>query len=310
MSFKKKYKRALVTGGAGFIGSHIVESLIGMGIETVVIDDLSLGKKENVSKKAELIVGDILDYAVLKKAMRGVDIVFHEAAKVSIRNSFDNFYNDANLNVMGTVNVLNGMIENKVKKIVYASSMAVYGDNKLPIIEKGSLEPGSPYGVSKLASEKYCFLMGKYNKFDVVCLRYFNTYGPRQTFTPYVGVITIFINRLLKNQAPVIFGDGKQVRDFIHVEDIVRANILAMENEIHSLVANIGTGIGTSVNKIAKLLMQKINPGIGLKYAAPRQEEPANSVASIIKAKITIGFKARYCLEDKIDEVIDYIKNQ
>lgn len=303
-----KYRKALVTGGAGFIGSHIADRLVDMGIETAVIDDLSVGRRENVSKKAKLIVSDILDYRALKKAMKEVDIVFHNSAKVSIRNSFDNLYNDTNVNVVGTVNVLRAMAENKVKKIIYASSMAVYGKNRLPIPETGILEPISPYGVGKLASEKYCLLMGKFNHFEVVCLRYFNTYGKRQTFTPYVGVITIFINRLLKGEPPIIFGAGNQVRDFICVDDIVQANILSMEKKIHAEILNVGTGIGTTVNEIANLLTRKINPAIKPGHASPRPGEPADSVASGVKAKRLIGFKARFSLEDKIDEVIDWIK--
>lgn len=305
-----KYTTALVTGGAGFIGSHIVDRLIALGIKTIAIDDLSMGKSSYVSRKAKLVVEDVLNYQALKKVMKGVDIVFHDAARVSIRDSVDNFSDDANVNIMGTVNVLKAMAENKVKKIVYASSMAVYGNNKLPIREDGVLEPGSPYGVGKLASEKYCFLMGKFNKFDVVVLRYFNTYGPRQTLTPYVGVITIFINRLLNNQSPIVFGSGKQIRDFIHVDDIVEANILAMKKDARNMLVNVGTGTGTSVNQIAKILINKINPKIKVCYSAPRPEEPADSIANIKKAKKMLGFESCYKLEKKIDEVIEWIRNK
>ena len=303
-----KYKKALVTGGAGFIGSHIVDRLVEMGIEVVVIDNLSMGLRENVSKKAELIVADILDYDVLKKAMRNVDVVFHDAAKVSIRNSFGTFYDDVNVNVMGTINVLKAMAENNVKKIVYASSMAVYGKNTLPIPETGILEPISPYGIGKLASEKYCLLMGKFYNFDVVCLRYFNTFGPRQTFTPYVGVITIFINRLFKNKSPIVFGDGKQTRDFIYVDDIVEANILSIQKEIKSEVLNVGTGKGTTVNDVASLLISKLNPEIKLEYDSPQTGEPADSIADTTKAKKLIRFESRFKLENKVGEVIDWIK--
>ena len=163
-----KYKKALVTGGAGFIGSHIAKKLVDSGIETVIIDDLSMGARSNVPEGAKLIVADILDYGILKESCKGVDVVFHDAAKVTIRNSFDDFYRDAEVGVMGTVNVLKAMAENKVKKIIYASSMAVYGDNALPIPETGILEPISPYGIGKLTSERYCRLMGQFNNFDVV----------------------------------------------------------------------------------------------------------------------------------------------
>lgn len=303
-----KYKKALVTGGAGFIGSHIVSKLVDMDIETIVIDDLSMGHRENVSREAKLIIGNILDANILKKAMKGVDIVFHNAAKVSIRNSFSDLYNDTNINVMGTINVLQAMAENNVKKIIYASSMAVYGKNSLPIKENGLLDPISPYGIGKLASERYCLLMGQFYHFDVVCLRYFNTYGPRQTFTPYVGVITIFITRLLKGKPPVIFGDGNQIRDFIHVSDVVSANILSMEKEITQEVLNVGTGNGTSVNEIAKLLINKINPDIKLKYDPPKPGEPNDSIADTTRARRLVGFKAEYKMEGKIDEVVDWLR--
>lgn len=304
-----RYKKALVTGGAGFIGSHIVDRLVDMGIETTVIDDLSMGRRQNVSQKAELIVGSILDRTALRRAIKGVDIVFHNAAKVSIRNSFQDVSNDVMINVMGTINILQAMAENKVKKIIYASSMAVYGmDNSLPIPETGYLEPISPYGIGKLASEKYCLLMRKDSNFDVVCLRYFNTYGPRQTFTPYVGVITIFINRLFSNKPPVIFGDGRQTRDFIYVGDVADANILAMEEEVTGEVLNVGTGRGTDINKIARILISKVNPGIKAKYAKEKLGEPRNSIADISRARKIIKFNPQGSLNCKIDEVIDSVR--
>lgn len=304
-----KYKKAVVTGGAGFIGSHIARRLSKLGIETIVIDDLSMGQRENVPEEAKLVVADILDYKALSETLKGADIVFHEAAKVTIRNSFADFYHDAEVNIMGTVNVLKAMAENKVKKIVYASSMAVYGKNPLPISEDGILDPISPYGAGKLASEKYCLLMAKFNSFDAVCLRYFNTYGPKQTFTPYVGVITIFINQLLKNQTPIIFGDGKQTRDFIHVNDIVEANILAMDKDIKAGIYNVGTGKGTTVNEIADLLIRKMNSKIKPKYQIPPPPgEPADSVACILKAGKDLEFAPSFELEDRIAEVINWIK--
>lgn len=306
-----KYKKALVTGGAGFIGSHIAERLVRMGIETIIIDDLSMGRKENVPKGAKLVIGNILNPRDLREAMEGVDIVFHNAAKVSIRHSFANVYNDVNTNVMGTINVLQSMAENKAKKIIYASSMAVYGpNNRLPISEDGELDPISPYGISKLAAEKYCLGMAEFYKFDVLSLRYFNTYGIGQTPTPYVGVITIFIQHLLEGKSPVIFGDGKQVRDFISVEDVVWANILAMERGETGEVFNIGTGKGSSVNEIAQLLIEHIDPQIEPKYGPIQPGEPGSSIAEVTKAKKYLSFQSRYQLEDKIDEIIAWNKSR
>jgi len=308
MKKRNRHKKALVTGGAGFIGSHIAGRLVEAGIETVIIDDLSMGKARNVPKGAKLIIGNILDRPVLLKAMKGADIVFHDAAKVSIRNSFRDFYTDAQTNCMGTVCVLRAMAEEKVKKIIYASSMAVYGKNPLPIRESSKLEPISPYGVGKLASERYCFLMAKANHFDCVVLRYFNTYGPRQTLTPYVGVITIFVNRLLQGKPPVIFGSGRQIRDFIHVADVAEANIRAMEKNINFGIFNVGTGIGTSVNKIATLLIGMINKRIKPQHASLRAGEPDDSVASTALLRKALGFVPHNKLEDKIEELVNFIR--
>lgn len=304
-----KYKKALVTGGAGFIGSHIAAQLLEKGIETSVVDNFYMGRREYVPKGAEVVKIDILDSKKLNKALRGVDVVFHNAARVSIRHSLGDFYNDADVNIMGTVNVIQGIIKNKVKKLIYASSMAVYGDAQyLPIDENHPLNPLSPYGISKLASEKYCMQMGKFFDFAAVALRYFNTYGSRQTFTPYVGVITIFINRLLEGKPPTIFGDGQQVRDFISVEDVAWANILAMKKAAGGEIFNIGTGKGRSINEIARLLIRNINPQMKPEYGPTQPGEPGSSIAGIAKAKKLLSFEPRYQLEDKIGEIIAWNK--
>lgn len=302
-----KYKKAMVTGGAGFIGSYIAAELLKKGIETLVLDNFYMGKKNNIPSGAKLIEVDCLDREALDKALSGVDVVFHEAARVSIRNSVNDFYSDAEVNIMGTVNVLESVIKNKVKKLIYASSMAVYGDAKhLPIKESDTLEPLSPYGISKLASEKYCLRMAKLFGFEAIALRYFNTYGPRQTLTPYVGVVTIFINRLLENKPPVIFGDGEQVRDFVSVEDVAVANILAMESDITGEVFNIGTGKSKNVKDIAALLIERIRPGIKPERGPMQPGEPGSSVADITRARQFLKFTPRYELEDKIEEIIKW----
>jgi UDP-glucose 4-epimerase len=303
----KRYRKALVTGGAGFIGSHLCEGLLKEGLEVVVLDNLSMGKKENVPEGSTLIVGDVLDFDLVNSIIsRGVDVVFHEAAIVSIRESVKNFYNDAMNNIMGTLNILRASIEFKVKKLVYASSMAVYNDNPkhFPVTEDYTKDPMSPYGLSKLASENYLSLMAKSNDIDIIVLRYFNTFGERQTFTPYVGVITIFINKLLRGESPVIFGDGEQTRDFIYVKDIVQANLKAMNADLHWGVFNVGTGVGTTVNEIANILCSKINPDIGPVYTDSKPEELHYSVANIKKIKTQLNFTPQYNIEDSIDLVI------
>lgn len=304
-----KYNRALVTGGAGFIGSHIVDALIKEGVEPVVLDDLSMGKKENIPRGVKFIKASILDDKKLHSALEGVDVVFHEAARVSIRASVSQFLSDAQTNIMGTLNLIDQLKSSKVKKLIYASSMAVYGEARsLKIAEDHPLNPTSPYGISKLAAEKYCLELVGAKGIDVVALRYFNTFGIRQTHTPYVGVITIFINRLLENRPPVIFGNGKQIRDFISVKDVARANILSMKCTCKKEVFNVGTGIGTSVNQIADLLLKYFGNKFSKQYAPEQLGEPGSSIADISKTQKALGFKADIRLRENIPEIIEWIK--
>ncbi len=305
------YNHALVTGGAGFIGSHIAEMLLAKGIKVTVLDNLSMGKKENIPSKANFVKGDVNDLNIVKELTAECDIIFHQAAMVSIRASLDKCYADAQTNLMGTLNMLRGCEKSRVKKFIFASSMAVYADSKeaKPIDENYTTEPISPYGIAKLAAEKYIHLLCKQNGIDSIVLRYFNTFGPKQTLTPYVGVITIFINQLLKGESPVIFGDGKQLRDFVYVNDIARANILAMEKEVTQETINIGTGIPTDINQIAKLVINRINPDIHFVRGKEHPEELKISFPDIQKAKEVIDYKPEFTLADKIDEIIEYIKH-
>ncbi len=308
-----KYKKALVTGGAGFIGSHLAEALVDSGMEVVVLDNLSVGKKENVPEQAQLVVGDVRDRDCVENVLVNdeVDIVFHEAALVTIRGSMDRFMEDADTNLLGTVNILDALRKSKVKKLVFASSMAVYADSlePKPIDEAYAVQPVSPYGIAKFASEQYCRLICRMLSIDCIVLRYFNTYGPRQTFTPYVGVITIFINQLLKGKDLTIFGDGEQRRDFIHVDDIVQANLLSMENEIKAGLFNVGSGRGTSINEIAAKLIGKLAPDRQPEYAPARPEELRNSIADIRSLKESLGFAPRHPVLDP-GCVVEYWKSQ
>lgn len=304
------FKRALVTGGAGFIGSHLARSLVSEQMEVVVLDNLSMGKAENIPEGAEFVCGDVRSRDDVSKVLDDVDIVFHEAARVSIRSSVGDFYDDADNNLMGTINLLSCCSDSCVKKVIFASSMAVYADcqEPKPISEDYTLEPISPYGISKLACEKYCMRFSETSGVDCHVLRYFNTYGTGQSFTPYVGVITIFINNLFDGKAPVIFGDGQQKRDFTHVSDIVSANILSMESDISRGTFNVGTGMKTSVNDIAKILCKKINPDIEPVYGDAQSGELRYSIAGINKARKDLGYCPKVKLADRIDEVIEYYK--
>jgi len=301
-----KYRRALVTGGAGFIGSHLVERLLCESMQVVVLDDLSVGKRVNVPGSAEFLHGDVRDPTLVATAMSGVDIVFHLAARVSIRASVAGFYQDAETNLMGTLNLLQSCAAHKVKKFVYASSMAVYADapSPQPLQESHETAPISPYGVAKLASERYAMLVAGQSGFNAVALRYFNTYGPRQTFTPYVGVITIFVQRLLRGEPPLIFGDGEQYRDFVYVGDIVDATFRAMTHEVHGQVLNVGSGRGVSVNQVAALLCARLRPDTAPQHAPAHPGELRNSVADISRAQRLLGYQPQSRLEDRIDEVI------
>jgi UDP-glucose 4-epimerase len=301
-----KYRRALVTGGAGFIGSHLVERLLRESMQVVVLDDLSVGKRTNVPASAEFLHGDVRDPSVVTSAMSGADVVFHLAARVSIRASVAGFYQDAETNLMGTLNVLQACAAHKVKKLVYASSMAVYADapSSQPLQESHETAPISPYGVAKLACERYAMLVAAQSGFDAVALRYFNTYGPRQTFTPYVGVITIFVQRLLRGEPPVIFGDGEQRRDFVYVGDIVDATFRAMIQKVPGQVFNVGSGRGVSVNQVAALLCARLRPDIAPQHAPAHPGELRNSVADISRARQLLGYEPQARLEDHIDEVI------
>ena len=304
-----KISKAVVTGGAGFIGSHICEELIRSGIETVAIDNLYMGKREYVPAGVRFVEMDILDYERVKEAFRGSDVVFHEAARVSIRNSINGFQEDAAVNISGTLNVIQGVIGCGVRKLIYASSMGVYGEAEgLPIKETQALNPISPYGISKLSGEKYCLLMAKFHGFEAVSLRYFNTFGIRQTLTPYVGVITIFINKMLEGKPPVIFGDGRQIRDFVSVTDVAHANILAMRHAKNGEVMNIGSGRGTTVNDIARMVIDCIDPKISAEYGPEQTGEPGDSVADITRAAELIGYTARISLADEIGKIIEWNK--
>lgn len=223
-----------------------------------------MGKRENVPADARLIVGDVRSGDDVALALEGVDTVFHEAARVSIRSSIAQFYEDAEINLMGTLNLLQNCAQSSVRRFLFASSMAVYADSKTPdpISEDYIPEPISPYGIAKLAAEKYCLELTRQMDIDCHILRYFNTYGPGQSVTPYVGVITIFITRLLAGKPPKIFGDGEQRRDFVHVNDVVNANLLAMDTSERYGLYNVGTGRATSVTEISNLLCQRIAPDI------------------------------------------------
>ncbi len=303
--------RVLITGGVGFIGSHLADALLARGCEVIAYDNLSLGRRENLPAEARLVVGDVRDADALTAAAQGVDTVFHLAARVAIRDSIDRFDEDADVNLTGTLNVLRACRRARPRRLVFASSMAVYADSPRPEPnpETHPVEPISPYGISKLAGEKYVLCVAPRVGVEPIVLRFFNTYGPRQADTPYVGVVSIFVRRLLAGQAPAIFGDGEQSRDFIHVADVASACARAMTCEPSGFIANVGTGVATSVNRIAALLCERIDPRLVPARLPEQPGELRNCIADPSQARRIMGFAAARRLEDEIDAVIEHLRS-
>ncbi|HLC72277.1 MAG TPA: NAD-dependent epimerase/dehydratase family protein [Candidatus Nanoarchaeia archaeon] len=307
-----KEKYALVTGGAGFIGSNLTRALLIKGINVVVYDNFSTGSRKNLPEdqggKLTIIEGNILDLKKLTRIMEGIEVVFHNAARVTIRDSLDNFLEDAETNLMGTINVIKASVDKKVKKFIFASSMAVYGDKESPAKEEDVLKPIVPYGLSKRAAEEYCLYANERYGLNAVILRYFNTYGQNQAISSNVGVINSFIDQLLRGESLTIFGDGDQVRDFVHVDDVVRANLLVLEKEMEAEVFNIGTGRGISINELARHLREKIKTDVKIEHGGSVVSEARYSVADITKAQRGLGYRPRIKLEEGIERTIKWIR--
>jgi nucleoside-diphosphate-sugar epimerase len=302
------WSHALVTGGAGFIGSHLARTILAEGRQVTVLDNLSVGKQSAVPDDARFVRGDIRDVAAVEDALSGVDAVFHLAAQVTIRGSFDQFYEDVDTNVMGTASILRAVDPARIKWFTLASSMAVYADaaTPAPIDEHHPTQPISPYGVGKLAAEGISRHVLEAKGIPFTALRFFNTFGPGQTFTPYVGVLTIFVTRLLRGEDITIFGDGEQQRDFIHVSDVVGGTIGATGRAAGTF--NLGTGRGTSLNQLAALVVNRLAPGKKPRYGAAQPGELRFSVANIDAARRAFGFAPSRAVERSLDDVIEAVK--
>jgi nucleoside-diphosphate-sugar epimerase len=307
----RNISRVLVTGGAGFIGSHIVDELVTRGIETYVIDNLSTGSLDNLSKHEDsglvhTILGDARDVESLLRGIN-IDVVFHEAAIASVPKSVSHpiLVHDVNVNM--TLNILSYCVNAGVKRIVFASSAAVYGIIEGKAVEDMVCRPNSPYGASKLAVEDYLHAYHHSYGLETVGLRYFNVYGKRQRYSDYSGVITVFANKMLNRERPTIFGDGEQVRDFVHVEDIVQANMLAMESQVAVGESfNVASGRATSIIELSNIIRSLVGAsGLENDFAPARAGDMKLGLASIDKIKASLGYSPKVAMQQGLIAVIE-----
>ena len=297
----------IVTGGAGFIGSNLVDRLIEEGHKVIVIDNLITGKKENVNREAKFYKMDICDEKIrdIFKNEK-INVVYHNAAQIDVQKSINNPVFDGDVNILGTINVLEACKEANVKKIIYSSTAAVYGEPEyLGIDENHPINPISFYGISKYTPEQYIKTYSKLYGIDYTILRYSNVYGIRQDPKGEGGVIAIFMDKLFKGESPTIFGDGTATRDFIYVEDIVEANIKALHKGSKE-VFNIGTGKATSINELYYLMKEIMDVDIEVEYGKERDGDIKHSFFKIVKAKEKLGWSPKYNLEEGLSKTIKY----
>ena len=299
--------KALVTGGAGFIGSNVVKLLVEEGHETTVLDNLSSGSVTNLSafKDVRLIEGDIRAPEAVEQAMRGTDTVFHLAAAVGNKRSIDFPLEDAAINVIGTLQVLEAARRHGVRKVVFSSSAGIFGELKtLSIREDHAVEPDTPYGASKLGAEKACLAYAKLYPIECVCLRYFNVYGVNQRYDAYGNVIPIFAHRILHKQPVTIFGDGEQTRDFVNVRDVAQANYNAAKSREVSGAFNIGAGSRISINALAHLMYQTADQTPMIEYAPPRPGDVRDSLADVGAARAMFDYQPSVSLDEGMREYL------
>jgi UDP-glucose 4-epimerase len=304
--------KALVTGGAGFIGSNIVKRLLERGDTVTVLDNVSSGYRINVPEAAvRFIEGDILDTDAVMKAAEGAEVVFHLAASVGNLRSIQDPRADSMVNIIGTLNVLEAARQVGARKVVYSSSAAIFGELKtLPIREDHPIEPDSPYGTSKLAGEKQALCYTKIYGLEVVCLRYFNVYGPHQRYDAYGNVIPIFTTLLLKRKPLNIYGDGEQTRDFINVADVARANILAGDSQGVTGAFNLGSASAITINMLVKMLEEASDLPAEVHYAPRRPGEVLHSLADISAIESALGFHPQVAMPDGIQEYVAWMRTE
>ena len=302
--------RVLVTGGSGFIGSNIVRRLLELEHEAVVLDDLSSGFAENLVPGVPFFEADVRDGAAVAAALEDCDVVLHLAASVGNARSIDDPVKDSQINVIGTLNVLESARRQGLRRIVFSSSAGIFGELKtLPIDEDHPQDPDSPYGASKLAAEKMCLVYNKLYGMHNVCLRYFNVYGVNQRYDAYGNVIPIFADRILRGVPMTIFGDGEQTRDFVNARDVAAANIAAATagDDVDGPF-NVGSGTRVTINDLAALMQRAAGREVGLEYAPPRKGDVRDSLAATAAAQAAFGFAPGVGLDEGLQEYLSWVR--
>jgi UDP-glucose 4-epimerase len=304
--------KMLVTGGAGFIGSHLVDALLERGHRVAIIDNMITGQKDNINPDARFYEIDIRNkeiQAIFEKEK--FDVVFHQAAQLDVRKSVSDPGYDADVNIIGTLNLLQASVATGVKQFLFASSGgAMYGEQvEYPASEEHSCWPSSPYGVTKLSCERYIYYYGLAYGLNFQLMRYANVYGPRQNAHGEAGVVAIFSDKFLDGEQPLINGDGKQTRDFVYVHDVVRANLLAMESAKNDYF-NVGTGIETDVNEIFRILNEASGANMPEKHGEAKAGEQMRSVLSYQKAKRILGWQPLVSLQKGLAETVAYFREK
>lgn len=296
--------KVLVTGGAGFIGSHLLEALV-PDHDVLVIDDFSSGHRENIHPSVTVVEGDIRDRDRLDRAARDVDVIFHEAASVSVDHSIEEPERSHGINVDATLSLLEAA-RREDARCVLASSAAIYGQpERTPIAESDSKSPASPYGIEKLSIDHYARVYNDLYGLPTVVLRYFNVYGPRQTASDYSGVISVFLEQARNGRPITVHGDGSQTRDFVHVDDVVEANLLAMGTDHVGEAYNVGTGRTTSVEELATAVRDVIGSDSEIVHTEGRSGDIEHSQADIGKARSMLGYEPTTALEEGLETLVD-----
>jgi UDP-glucose 4-epimerase len=305
--------KILLTGGAGFIGSNIADALLAKGHDVIVFDNLSSGKKENLDKKAKFYKDDIYNKKEVDEVFKKEkpQIVIHHAAQIDVRKSVDDPFFDAQVNILGSINVLNACVENKVNKIIFASSGgSVYGECKASAPKEDSkTNPLSPYAIAKKSVENYINFYSVVHGLDYTILRYGNVYGPRQDPHGEAGVVAIFAGRMLKNEEVLVFGDGKQMRDYVYVEDVVNANLKSLTKGKNQII-NISTSKALSVNDLVKVMSKVSGYNKKAKHKPKRDGELVKSFLNINKAKAVLSWTPKVNIEQGIKATIDYFRER